>query len=199
MGLHGSCPCKVCMLVAAHGLQSAPACPACIPGTTSAAAVSPSPPPAGLLVPDAPPEQLPWLQRAAAAHGLEHVLVVSPATPPADMQRLARSSQGFIYLASVAGAQHKHTAGPVLMLGRGSAKHGEQRSPPALLPLAPQAQQACGRASIHKWSGSSSSCMRGPIHPFVWALACLVPTRRVGGAGGGRAAAGTACVAAGCK
>ncbi|PRW56715.1 tryptophan synthase alpha chain [Chlorella sorokiniana] len=59
---------------------------------------------AGLLVPDLPEEQLPALQHAAAAHGLELVLLVTPATPTAeDVQRLARASQGFVYLASVAG------------------------------------------------------------------------------------------------
>lgn len=63
---------------------------------------------AGLLVPDLPDEQLPQLQAAAAAHELELVLLVTPATPTTEeVQRLARSSKGFVYLASVAGATGK--------------------------------------------------------------------------------------------
>ena len=58
----------------------------------------------GLLVPDIPLEEAIDIRRIASAAGLELVMLVTPTTPDARMRAIAAISQGFVYLASVAGA-----------------------------------------------------------------------------------------------
>ena len=60
----------------------------------------------GLLVPDIPLEETDSIRGVAAAHGLELVLLTTPTTPQARMQRIALASQGFVYLVSLTGVQH---------------------------------------------------------------------------------------------
>ena len=69
--------------------------------TTCLPSLSPSP--AGLLVPDIPLEETPEIREVASTHGLELVLLTTPTTPQERMQRIAQSSQGFVYLVSLTG------------------------------------------------------------------------------------------------
>jgi len=57
----------------------------------------------GLLVPDIPLEETEEIRAGATAHGLELVLLTTPTTPKPRMERIAASSQGFVYLVSVTG------------------------------------------------------------------------------------------------
>lgn len=57
----------------------------------------------GLLVPDIPLEETGEIRRIASEAGLELVLLTTPTTPRERMQRIARESQGFVYLVSVTG------------------------------------------------------------------------------------------------
>jgi tryptophan synthase alpha chain len=58
---------------------------------------------AGLLVPDIPLEETDHIRSVATAAGIELVLLATPTTPPGRMERIAASSQGFVYLVSVTG------------------------------------------------------------------------------------------------
>ena len=58
---------------------------------------------AGLVVPDLPLEEAQRLSPTVAAAGLDMVLLVAPTTSPQRMDRIARTSRGFIYLVSVTG------------------------------------------------------------------------------------------------
>eukprot|EP00884_Botryococcus_braunii_P000527 jgi/Botrbrau1/10475/Bobra.0133s0081.1 len=58
---------------------------------------------AGLLVPDIPLEETSDVRTVANAAGLELVLLTTPTTPPARMAEIAKATQGFLYLVSVAG------------------------------------------------------------------------------------------------
>ncbi|PSC72435.1 tryptophan synthase alpha chain [Micractinium conductrix] len=57
----------------------------------------------GLLVPDIPLEETPSIRQVAEQHGMELVLLTTPTTPQERMNRIAHSSQGFVYLVSVTG------------------------------------------------------------------------------------------------
>ena len=82
--------------------------PPVLPPTTTHLLPCPSPllpfSPAGLLVPDIPLEETPEIREVASSHGLELVLLTTPTTPQERMQRIAQSSQGFVYLVSLTGA-----------------------------------------------------------------------------------------------
>lgn len=64
---------------------------------------------AGLLVPDLPLEETENIRMAAAAAGLEMVLLVTPTTPKERMAAIAEKSDGFVYLVSVAGVTGTRT------------------------------------------------------------------------------------------
>lgn len=57
----------------------------------------------GLLVPDIPLEETDEIREVASSHGLELVLLTTPTTPAARMERIAANSQGFVYLVSLTG------------------------------------------------------------------------------------------------
>lgn len=58
---------------------------------------------AGILVPDIPLEETPLVREAAGRAGVELVLLCTPTTPAERMERIAKVSQGFVYLVSVTG------------------------------------------------------------------------------------------------
>lgn len=58
---------------------------------------------AALLVPDLPLEETDSVRQACQAVGLELILLTAPTTPRERMLRIARSTQGFLYLVSVTG------------------------------------------------------------------------------------------------
>jgi tryptophan synthase alpha chain len=58
---------------------------------------------AGFIVPDLPMEESAEFEKALAAHGLAMIRMVTPVTPQARLERLARDAQGFIYAVSMTG------------------------------------------------------------------------------------------------
>ena len=56
-------------------------------------------------MPDIPLEETEVIRHVAASHGLELVLLTTPTTPQARMQRIAQASEGFVYLVSLTGAR----------------------------------------------------------------------------------------------
>jgi tryptophan synthase alpha chain len=67
---------------------------------------------AGLVVPDLPLEEADELDRACREAGLALVRLVTPTTPPARAEAIARASTGFLYCVSVAGVTGARTALP---------------------------------------------------------------------------------------
>ena len=57
----------------------------------------------GLLVPDIPLEETDELSKICAKNGLDLVLLSTPTTPIERMEKIAKASNGFIYLVSVTG------------------------------------------------------------------------------------------------
>ncbi|MCD9028546.1 tryptophan synthase subunit alpha [Luteimonas sp. BDR2-5] len=57
----------------------------------------------GVLLVDLPPEESAAFRDAFAAHGIALILLASPTTPEARMQRLCRDAQGYLYYVSFAG------------------------------------------------------------------------------------------------
>lgn len=57
----------------------------------------------GYIIPDLPIEESGELQRTLDPHGLALIQLVTPATPPARLERLCDASRGFIYAVTVTG------------------------------------------------------------------------------------------------
>ena len=58
---------------------------------------------AGLLIPDIPLEETVEARQLCARHGLELVLLATPTTSLARMEKIAAATGGFVYLVSVTG------------------------------------------------------------------------------------------------
>jgi tryptophan synthase alpha chain len=58
---------------------------------------------AGLIVPDLPLDESAGLEAAAAATGIDLVLLAAPSTPADRLERIAARSRGFVYAVSVMG------------------------------------------------------------------------------------------------
>ncbi|SEN22700.1 tryptophan synthase subunit alpha [Nonomuraea pusilla] len=65
---------------------------------------------AGLIVPDLPLEEAGELADAAAAAGVDLVLLASPSTPPPRLYEIARRSRGFVYAVSRMGTTGERAA-----------------------------------------------------------------------------------------
>ncbi|HEY7038843.1 MAG TPA: tryptophan synthase subunit alpha, partial [Methylomirabilota bacterium] len=64
----------------------------------------------GVIVADLPPEESAPLQAEAAPAGLDLVHLVAPTSTPDRMRRIARASQGFIYMVSLTGVTGERAA-----------------------------------------------------------------------------------------
>ncbi|MEU8377900.1 tryptophan synthase subunit alpha [Streptosporangium sp. NPDC048865] len=64
----------------------------------------------GLIVPDLPLEEAGELADAAAAAGVDLVLLASPSTPPARLREIAHRSRGFVYAVSRMGTTGERAA-----------------------------------------------------------------------------------------
>ena len=64
----------------------------------------------GVIVADLPPEEAGPLQAEAEQAGLDLVHLVAPTSTPERMRRIARASQGFIYLVSLTGVTGERVA-----------------------------------------------------------------------------------------
>ncbi len=67
---------------------------------------------AGLIVPDLPLEESRPLAAAARAAGLDLVQLAAPTSGPARLRRIARASQGFVYLVALTGITGERAALP---------------------------------------------------------------------------------------
>jgi tryptophan synthase alpha chain len=63
----------------------------------------------GVIVADLPPEEAGPLQAEAGPAGLDLVHLVAPTSTPERMRRIARASQGFIYMVSLTGVTGERT------------------------------------------------------------------------------------------
>lgn len=57
----------------------------------------------GFIVPDLPVEESAAFEQALAPHGLALIRMVTPVTPPARLEQLCASAQGFVYAVSMTG------------------------------------------------------------------------------------------------
>ncbi len=57
----------------------------------------------GLIIPDLPPEEAAELVKSARSFGIDTIFLASPTSPPERLNRIARSSRGFIYYVSLTG------------------------------------------------------------------------------------------------
>ncbi len=57
----------------------------------------------GVIVPDLPPEEAAPLRGEAALAGLDLIHLVAPTSTPERMRKIARASQGFVYMVSLTG------------------------------------------------------------------------------------------------
>jgi tryptophan synthase alpha chain len=57
----------------------------------------------GLIVPDVPLDEVGEFEEAAAAAGVEMILLVAPSTEPGRLREICRRSRGFVYAVSVMG------------------------------------------------------------------------------------------------
>ena len=66
----------------------------------------------GVMVADLPPEEAGPLAAEAGPAGLDLIHFVAPTSPPSRMRKIARASQGFIYLVSLTGITGERTELP---------------------------------------------------------------------------------------
>lgn len=64
----------------------------------------------GLLILDLPPDEAARNSELAGAHGLLAIRLIAPTTPPARMELIARSAEGFIYYVSREGVTGEQTS-----------------------------------------------------------------------------------------
>jgi tryptophan synthase alpha chain len=69
---------------------------------------------AGFIVPDLPMEESADFEKALAPHGLALIRMVTPVTPAARLERLARDAQGFVYAVSMTGTTGRSVGGGVV-------------------------------------------------------------------------------------
>src|SRR3984957_18904063 len=81
-----------------------------LPGAAAAAGVS------GFIVPDLPFEESADLKAALDREGLALVQMVTPVTPPAPLEKLCESAQGFVYAVTMTGTTGKSAEVPDAVL-----------------------------------------------------------------------------------
>jgi tryptophan synthase alpha chain len=65
----------------------------------------------GFIVPDLPIEESEAFEQALGKHGIAMIRMVTPVTPPARLEQLCRSAQGFVYAVSMTGTTGKSMSG----------------------------------------------------------------------------------------
>jgi tryptophan synthase alpha chain len=66
---------------------------------------------AGFIVPDLPVEESAEFEQALAPQGLALIRMVTPVTPPARLERLCASAQGFVYAVTMTGTTGRSVSG----------------------------------------------------------------------------------------
>lgn len=65
----------------------------------------------GFIVPDLPIEESAEFEQALGAHGVAMIRMVTPVTPPARLEQLCRTAQGFVYAVSMTGTTGRSVSG----------------------------------------------------------------------------------------
>jgi tryptophan synthase alpha chain len=128
----------------------------------------------GTIIPDLPAGEADEYLAAAAAASLDATLMVTPATPPAQMRAIARRSRGFLYVMSVmatTGSTHEHEDERRWALGA-----------QALAAQAPAAQAPAARApgaagGPEGWGGRTVGEKPGSTRPVLIGFGIDTPAR----------------------
>src|SRR3984885_8572374 len=123
----------------------------------------------GTIIPDLPAGEADEYLAAAAAAGLDATLMVTPATPPAQMRAIARRSRGFLYVMSVmatTGSTHEH--------------EDERRwavAAEALAAQAPAARAPGAPGGPEGWDGRTVGEKQGSARPVLIGFGIDTPAR----------------------
>jgi len=143
----------------------------------------------GTIIPDLPAGEADEYLAAAAAAGLDATLMVTPATPPAQMRAIARRSRGFLYVMSVmatTGSTHGHEderrwalAAQALAAQALAAQAPAAQAPAAQAPAtqAPAAQAPGDAGGLEGWGGRTVGEKQGSARPVLIGFGIDTPAR----------------------
>lgn len=143
----------------------------------------------GTIIPDLPAGEADEYLAAAAAAGLDATLMVTPATPPAQMRAIARRSRGFLYVMSVmatTGSTHEHEDERRWALAaQALAAQAPATQAPAAQALAPQAPATQALAAwapgdaggLEGWGGRTVGEKQGRARPVLIGFGIDTPAR----------------------
>ncbi len=133
----------------------------------------------GTIIPDLPAGEAGEYLAAAAAAGLDATLMVTPATPPAQMRAIARRSRGFLYVMSVmatTGSTHEHEDERRWALAaQALAAQAPDAQAPATQALAARAPGAAG--GPEGWGGRTVGEKQGSARPVLIGFGIDTPAR----------------------
>jgi tryptophan synthase alpha chain len=118
----------------------------------------------GTIIPDLPEGEADEYLTAAAAAGLDATLMVTPATPPAQMRAIARRSRGFLYVMSV-----------MATTGSTNEQDDERRWALAAQALASRAPGAAG--GPEGWDGQTVGEKQDSARPVLIGFGIDTPAR----------------------
>ena len=133
----------------------------------------------GTIIPDLPAGEADEYLAAAAAAGLDATLMVTPATPPAQMRAIARRSRGFLYVMSVmatTGSTHEHEDERRWAL---AAQALAAQAPAAQAPAtqAPAARAPGAAGGLEGWGGRTVGEKQGSARPVLIGFGIDTPAR----------------------
>jgi tryptophan synthase alpha chain len=138
----------------------------------------------GTIIPDLPAGEADEYLAAAAAAGLDATLMVTPATPPAQMRAIARRSRGFLYVMSVmatTGSTYEHederrwaVAAQALAA---QAPDTQAPAPEALATQAPAAWAPDAAGGPEGWGGRTVGEKQGSARPVLIGFGIDTPAR----------------------
>ena len=133
----------------------------------------------GTIIPDLPAGEADEYLAAAAAAGLDATLMVTPATPPAQMRAIARRSRGFLYVMSVmatTGSTHEHEdERRWAVAAQALAAQAPAAQAPATQALAARAPGAAG--GPEGWGGRTVGEKQGSARPVLIGFGIDTPAR----------------------
>jgi tryptophan synthase alpha chain len=128
----------------------------------------------GTIIPALPAGEADEYLAAAVAAGLDATLMVTPATPPAQMRAIARRSRGFLYVMSVmatTGSTHEHEDERRWAV----AAQALAAQAPATQVLAARAPGAAG--GLEGWGGRTVGEKQGSARPVLIGFGIDTPAR----------------------
>jgi tryptophan synthase alpha chain len=138
----------------------------------------------GTIIPDLPAGEADEYLAAAAAAGLDATLMVTPATPPAQMRAIARRSRGFLYVMSVmatTGSTHEHederrwALAAQALAAQAPAAQAPAPQAPATQALAAWAPGDAG--GLEGWGGRTVGEKQGSARPVLIGFGIDTPAR----------------------